>query len=278
MRRFPASLAAVLLAAAALHPAAAQMTRTTSAEYRPNGGGGIGYEHLHNASIVRAEVYGPERQLLLLVDAVELWPEVEDETVPGATIQVQALEWDSTAFTRPLWTVDAPAHAWDLEPAGFLRLSSIWNGGYRGQETHTLYDLHTGREVAWYTHEPLEVMDERMRMTLVAFESPRSTRASPAPGDGVQGMLRIVRGARMTAQLVLTGTDTDRVHPRVVLCDAEGRVNLMVPAFAAGPRSAFHACLQFQGGAWAVLPVREGRFVLEDARLPPGVTARRGSW
>ncbi|HYW10433.1 MAG TPA: hypothetical protein VE871_00715 [Longimicrobium sp.] len=141
-----------------------------------------------------------------------------------------------------------------------------------------MYDLHTGRPVAWYTHEPLDVMDERVEMTLVAFESPRSTRAPRTLGGDALGMLRIVRGTKMSDQLVLTGTDANPVHPRVVLCDAQGRVNLMFPPFARGPHAAFHACLQFQDGAWAVLPVREGRFVVEDARLPPGVTARRGSW
>ena len=196
------------------------------------------------------------------------------------TLRVQALGWDGNAFTRPLWTREEGADGWEVH-ADYLRLTTIACCGR--ETTHTLYDLETGREVAWHTGEPLMAIDQRARSLLVLYESPRSLRA-PAGADGgdVQGVLRIVRGTEVTDTVLVTGRDPgskdEWVELRAAFCHADGRPTLRQLSGVENGDITFTACFETEGRRWIVRPVRGGRFVPEGARLPAGFAVRRGGW
>lgn len=279
MPRTPLTLAAALLAAACASaaPLRAQPWPAPAAEFRAGPDGGIAAERIRATTLERVVLPG-DTNLLLAIDH-ERWSDADAED-QGGTLRVRALGWDGAAFAREAWTVEARAEGWSLEPFGYLRLTQY--GCCDLDVTHTLYDLATGREVAWYTDgPPLTAWDVDGRALLVAFESPRSTRVPEGvDASAVQGMLRLVRGTEVADAVVITGSgegETGYVTPTGLFCDGEGRVRTRAPDLV-GPESAFAVCYQFEGGAWAVIPVRGGRFDLQGATLPRGIALVRGGW
>lgn len=270
-------LAGALLLSACASGGGTRVANPPSADFEPARHGGVGRERIRNTTLERVTVDDGRTPMLLVIDH-EWWVDPENEDF-GGRAKVAALGWDGRAFTRPLWRVDERADTWRTEWMDYLRLTE--HGCCDIDNTHTLYDLRTGRRVAWFTEEPLAAFDRQGRQVMVAYESPRSARVPEGfDGAGVQGMLRIVRGAEVMDSIVLTGDgegEAGYIHPRGLFCDAEGRVQMRQPD-GMGEQSAIHVCYQFESGAWAVLPVRDGRFVLEGARFPAGVSARRGGW
>jgi|GEM_PF-4916621 len=246
----------------------------SSAEFTPGPDGGVGRERVRNSTLERVTLEDGT-PVLLAIDHTR-WIDPADED-GGGRVTVTALAWDGAAFTRLLWALEEPAEDW--RASDYLRLTEY--GCCDLDATHTFRDLRTGSEVAWFTEEPLSAYDAAGKPVLIAYESPQSTRVPEGfDGAGVQGMLRIVRGAAVTDSVVVTGSGEDEAGymiGRGVFCGADGAVR-MRPPDAVSDDQPFHVCYQFESGAWAVLPVRGGRFVLEDARFPAGVSARRGGW
>jgi hypothetical protein len=271
----------------ALYPAAAfllalsasgyaQTFSPPSVEFHRDKDGTITYERIRNTTL-RTLPYGDDDAMLLVVE--------QDQRMKGDevrdSVQVRALGWDGRAFTRPLWARSEAADAWEIRPADYLRLTTIACCGTT--TTHTLYDLDTGKEVAWHTAEPLMALDLRGRPLLVLYESPYSVRApATARRNDVQGMLRIVRDTELTDQVLVTGryarADEEGPELHAAFCDAEGHPTLQQESSAENDDVTFNACFQLQGGDWIFLPVRGGQFVLESARLPTGIAVRRGGW
>ena len=244
--------------------------------------GNISHERIRNTTL--RTVSHPTDHTMLLVVEVDLWMKAYDGGDEGQVrncVRVRALGWDGTAFTRPRWAREQGAEDWEVLPSGHLRLTTMACCGR--VTTHILYDLETGREVTSYTGEPLSALDLDVGSVLVLWESPQSLRA-PAGTDGkdVQGVLRIVRGTEVTDTVLVTGHDPAAketwVELRAAFCDAEGRPTLQQASGAENDELVFNACFETQGRRWLVLPVRGGRFVPEDARLPPGFAVRRGGW
>lgn len=278
MPRLRTPLAAVLLATACVTSvAAAQPWPAPFATFRPNGQGGIASERMRVTTLERLVLPGDTN--VLLVISQNTWADAEEED-QGGTIRADAMGWDGRAFTRSMWTVEIAADRWSLEPFGYLRLTQY--GCCDLDVTHTLYDLRTGREVAWYTDgPPLTLWGGDGGPVLVAFESPRSTRVPEGlDASEVQGKLRLVRGTAVADEIVIAGsgeTETGYVSPMGLFCDAEGRIQARAPDGADDDRG-FFVCYQFEGGAWAVIPVRGGRFDVQAATLPQGIALVRGGW
>lgn len=269
--------AAALLAACASAPLRAQPWPAPSAQFTAGPGGGIVRERILGTTLQRVILPG-DTNVLLSVEQ-ETWSDAERED-QGGTVRARALGWDGAAFTRPLWTVEAPADRWSLEPWGYLRLTAY--GCCDLDVTHTLHDLATGREVAWYTDgPPLSAWDSEGRPLLVAFESPRSTRVPEGlRTDEVQGKLRLVRGAEVVDSVVIAGGgegEAGYVSPAGFFCDGEGRIRARAPD-GVDEGSDFAVCYQFESDAWAVIPVRGGRFDVRGATLPRGIALVRGGW
>jgi hypothetical protein len=282
MRRLASTLAAAfLLVARGSTAAPAQAYAPPSIEFRMDADRNISHERIRN-TMLRTQFYNGDDAMLLVVEQ-DQWMDADEDGDDGQvrnSVRIQALGWDGAAFTRPLWTREERAHGWETVPAGYLRLTTL--DCCPAERTHTLYDLDTGRLVAWYTGEPLVVMDLRARLLLVLYESPRSTHAPKGSGEGaVQGMLRIVRGTEVTDQVLVTGRDPDAEDGYAALipafCDAQGRPTLRQLS-GGNDDISFNACFETEGRGWIVIPVRGGRFVLENARLPAGIGIRRGGW
>lgn len=267
--------AALLLTACAT--AGTRVMHPASADFQPSSDGGVGRERIHNTTLERITL-DEGRTPLLLVIRHEWWVNPEEEE-HGGRVKASALGWDGRAFTRPVWTMEGPADEWQTDWIDYLRLTQY--GCCDIDNTHTIHDMRTGRAVAWFTEEPLTAYGVDGSPVLVAYESPKSTRVPDGfDGEGVQGMLRIVRGAAVTDSIVVTGGgegETGYMHPRGAWCGEDGTVRMRQPD-GMGPESVFRVCYQFENDAWAVLPVRDGRFLLEDARFPAGISARRGGW
>lgn len=269
--------AALVLTAAASATLGAQPWPAPTAEFRPGASGGVSAFYIRNTALEHVVLPG-SRDVLLSVEQ-KTWSDADEEE-HGGTIRVHARGWDGTAFTREMWTVESAADRWSLEPFGYLRLSQY--GCCDLDVTHTLYDLATGREVAWYTDgPPLSTWDREGRPVLIAYESPRSTRV-PAEVDplAVQGRLRLIRGAEVADEVVIAGsgeTETGYVSPTGLFCDGEGRIQQRAPD-GMDDDSPLHVCFQFESDAWARIPIRGGRFDLEGATLPQGIALVRGGW
>jgi hypothetical protein len=256
--------------------ARAQAFSPPSVEFRRDADGSIAHERIRNTTL-RTVPRGDDDAMLLVVEQDEWMENAEIHN----SVRVRAQGWDGSAFTRPLWAREERADAWELVPVGYLRLTSIVCCG--AVTTHTLYHLETGREVAWHTSEPLTVVDLRARTLLVLYESSWSVRAPKgAQRNEVQGMLRIVRGTEVTDQVLVTGRDRNAIEEwpelRAAFCDEQGRPRLRQVSGEKDGDITFDACFELKGGGWIVLPVRGGRCVLESARFPAGITARRGGW
>ncbi|HEX6037875.1 hypothetical protein, partial [Longimicrobium sp.] len=267
----------LLVTASASVPLAAQPWPAPSAEFRASSSGGISAERVRSTTLARVTLAGDVNGLLAIDQ--EQWSDAEDED-QGGTIRVRALGWDGAAFTRPMWTVESAADRWSLEPFGYLRLTRY--GCCDMDVTHTLYDLATGQEVAWYTDgPPLTLYGQAGGPVLVAFESPRSTRVPEGlDASEVQGRLRLIRGTAVADEVVIAGsgeTETGYVSPDGLFCDARGRIQARAPD-GVSDETGFAVCYQFEGGAWAVIPVRGGRFDVHAATLPQGIALVRGGW
>ena len=262
--------------AAAPSAARAQPAPASSVTFAPAADGSIASERVRNVTYRRITTDGENAHALLVVDH-EWWVDAEAEE-SASRMQVRALGWDGAAFARLLWTVEAAADRAEVE-WGFLRLTS--DGCCDLDQTHTLYDLAGGREVAWFTAEPVYTYNQEGGALLVTYESPQSIRLPEgASTRDAQGVVRVVLGGRITDEVLLRGGtegEAGYIHGTGTFCDADGRVRMRAPD-PVGPGRTVHVCYQFESGAWAVLPVRGGRVLLEDARLPAGVTARRGGW
>jgi hypothetical protein len=269
--------AALLIAASSATTLRAQPWPAPSAEFRAGAGGALAGERIRSTTLARVTLAGDVNGLLA-VDQ-EQWFDADQED-QGGIIRVRALGWDGAAFTREMWTVELQADRWSLEPYGYLRLTQY--GCCDMDVTHTLYDLATGREVAWYTDgPPLTLYGQAGGPILVAFESPRSTRVPEGlDASEIQGRLRLVRGTAVVDEVVIAGsgeTETGYVSPQGLFCDAEGRIQARTPD-GASDQTGFTVCYQFEGGTWLVLPVRGGRFDLHAATLPQGIALVRGGW
>jgi hypothetical protein len=284
MRRLASTLAAaLLLAPGAPAPAGAQTPfAPPSISFRMDKDGNISHERIRNTTL-RTLLHGTDHAMLLVVEE-DLWMEADEDGDDGQvrnTLRLQALGWDGSAFTRPLWTREERADGWEMSSGGRLRLTTIACCGR--ETTHTLYDRETGREVAWHTGEPLAAIDQRAESLLVLYESPRSLRAPAGAGGGdAQGVLRIVRGTEVTDTVLVTGRDPGAKEAwaelRAAFCHADGRPTLRQLSGVENDDITFNACFETEGRRWIVIPVRGGRFVLEGARLPAGFTVRRGGW
>ncbi|HYW05865.1 MAG TPA: hypothetical protein VE913_02850, partial [Longimicrobium sp.] len=183
--------------------------------------------------------------------------------------QVRALGLRAGTFSAPLWTVDAIGTRVEVLEGRYLRVTH--SSCCSTIDTHTLYDVANGRRMMSYTSPLLVVRVERGEPILLSFESGDAAGA-PAElgGDGGVGVLRVSRGARMLDRLVLRGATLEAGD--LAACDAAGRVR---NAEWAEPGTTLHACIAMFDGGVAVFPVRDGRFILEAATLPPGLTAVR---
>jgi hypothetical protein len=277
MIRFPPRITLALLPALVITPNSvrAQFADSSSAVFTASETGAVRTERVMNRTFERVTLDGGPTELLLAVEH-ELWADA-DSTERRGTVRVRVLEWDGAAFSRAKWSVEAAADQVGTEHPGYLRLMRY--GCCELDNTHTLYDLRDGREALRFTEAPLSTYDTAGALVLVAYESPASWRAVQQSDPEAQGMLRLFMGGRVADEVLLTGGgegEAGYIIPRGVFCGEQGAVDLNGPDGVG--RRAFHACYQFQGGAWAVLPVSGGRFVLDQARLPPGVVARRGGW
>lgn len=270
---------ALLAAASTLSavPLAAQPSTVQSeVRSRPTGDGRIQTERIVNRTFHRlhfSEPPNPQELLLVLTTEDEQLPEDEGFAYK---VNVRAWRWTGAAFGQPAWSWEGAASAARIERWRYVRVTRP--GCCAFGDTHTLVDGRDGKVLLHYTDDALFVADTLVDAeTIVAFDNGYSYTA-PDSLMGLPdflGVLRLAHTGGAREALVVNGGETDLLRPQLVRCDAQGTPMLGQDI---GSPGGFHVCAQTFGGRWLTIPVRGGRFVLDEAKLPPGLTLTPIAW
>lgn len=255
-------------------PAAAQRAPLVSEiAVRPDGAGGIASETVTTRHFYRVTDFDPEASEILLEVESVVEAFAEDGARDEATT-VRAFGWTGSDFSRPLWEFRAPGAQVVLVHHTYLRVTR--SGCCTTDDTHTLVPVRTGKPIVSYTEEPLFVgTPDRAGELVVALEAPSGLDIPESLlADGtLRGILRLAGpDGPLDALVVRAAGDAMWLRPAVLRCDPAGGV--LVGEWDTGAEG-FSACLQLRPAGWIVIPVREGRFLIDRATLPEGVSLER---